>query len=87
MGPDGCHPRFLKETSDIICEPLEIIFNNSYQAGKVPKIWKDANVSSLYKNKGNKSDCGNYRPVSLTCIPCRMSEKFVREVIMDHMNS
>ena len=38
MGPDGCHPRYLKETSDIICEPLEIIFNNSYQAGKVPKI-------------------------------------------------
>ena len=40
MGPDGCHPHFLKETSDIICEPLEIIFNNSYQACKVPKSGK-----------------------------------------------
>lgn len=27
MGPDGCHPRFLKETSDVICEPLQKIFH------------------------------------------------------------
>ena len=87
MGPDGCHPRFLKETSSVICEPLETIFNKSYYSGEVPKIWKDAYVSSIYKNKGDKSECGNYRPVSLTCIPCRISEKFVREVMMDHMNS
>ena len=86
MGPDGCHPRFLKETSDVICTPLETIFNKSFQFGEVPKIWKDANVSSIYKRKGDKSDSSNYRPVSLTCIPCRLSEKFVREEIMDHMN-
>ena len=53
----------------------------------MPSIWKDANVSSIYKNKGDKSDCGNYRPVSLTCLPCRMSEKFIREVMMAHMNT
>ena len=81
----GCHPRFLKETSDVICTPLETIFK-SFQFGEVPKIWKDANVSSIYKRKGDESDSSNYRPVSLTCIPCRLSEKFVREIIMDHMN-
>ena len=27
----------------------------------------------------------NYRPVSLTCIPCKMCEKSVREILMEHM--
>ena len=71
----------------MICKSFETIFNKSYHLGEVPKIWKDAYVSSIYKNKGDKSECGNYRPVSLTCIPCRMPEKFVRKVMMDHMNS
>ena len=85
MGPDGCHPRILKETADIICDPLLSIFKKSFDSGEVPKIWRDANVSSIYK-KGDKSDSGNYRPVSLTCIPCRLAEKQVREVILNHMD-
>ena len=37
------------------------------------------------KNKGDKSDTTNYRPVSLTCLPSRLCEKTVRESIMNHM--
>ena len=40
---------------------------------------------SSYKNKGDKSDTTNYRPVSLTCLPSRLCEKTVRESIMNHM--
>ena len=86
MGPDGCHPRLFRETADIISTPLETVFDKTFNEGKVPDIWKDANVSALYKNKGDKCEPTNYRPVSLTCLPCRLCEKTVRKVIMEHMN-
>ena len=86
MGPDGCHPRILRETADIVNTPLQMIFNKTFTEGCVPTIWKDANISALYKNKGDKSETTNYRPVSLTCLPSRLCEKTVRDAIMTHMN-
>ena len=85
MGPDGCHPRVLRETYDIINRPLQTIFDKTFTEGKVPNIWKDANVTALFKNKGDKSETANYRPVSLTCLPSRICERTVRDKIMNHM--
>ena len=85
MGPDNCHPRLMKETADSIKEPLQMIFNKTFKEGTLPEVWKDAHVTALYKNKGEKSDTNNYRPVSLTSVPCRLCEKTVRDVIMKHM--
>ena len=85
MGPGGCHPRLLRETVGIVNTPLQIFFNKSFIEGKIPTVWKDANVSALYKNKGDKCETTNYRPVSLMCLPCPLCEKTVRKVIMDHM--
>ena len=39
---------------------------------------------ALFK-KGDKSDPGNYRSVSLTGIACKMMEKLVRNQIVEHM--
>ena len=86
MGPDGCHPRLLRETADIVNIPLQKIFDKTFEEGCVPSLWKDANISALYKNKGEKSETTNYRPVSLTCLPSRLCEKTVRDKIMKHMN-
>jgi len=86
MGPDEMHPRLLNETADIITRPLCDIFNKTFNEGKLPSVWKQANVSALFKNKGDKTKATNYRPVSLTCLPCRLCEKSVRETIMAHMN-
>ena len=35
-GPDGLHPRVLREAADILTEPLTVIFNKSVAEGKVP---------------------------------------------------
>ena len=43
------------------------------------------NVVAILK-KGTKSCPGNYRPVSLTCVICKLLESFVRDVIVDQMN-
>ena len=69
---DGCHPRLFRETADIIHYPLEKIFDKTFMEGNIPHIWKDANVSALYKNKGDKCEATNYRPVSLTCLARRL---------------
>ena len=53
--------------------------------GKIPKEWSFANICSLYK-KGDRSLACNYRPVSLTCVPCKLLEHIVCSNIMTHLN-
>ena len=55
----------------------------SYDTGEVPTDWREANVAPIYK-KGNKSEAVNYRPVSLTCIACKLLEHIVTSSIMQH---
>nr|XP_006825930.1 PREDICTED: RNA-directed DNA polymerase from mobile element jockey-like [Saccoglossus kowalevskii] len=83
-GPDNFHPRFLKEVANVIYEPLFVIFRKSVGEGTVPSAWKEANVTCIFK-KGNRSDPGNYRPVSLTSVICKLLEKLVRSAVMSHM--
>lgn len=83
-GPDGIHPKALKETAAILAKPLTKIYNASLQSGIVPDLWKLGNIIALFK-KGDKSDPGNYRPVSLTSVVGKLMEKIVRKVIVGHM--
>ena len=39
----------------------------------------------LFTKKGKKTSAGNYRPVSLTCVPCKVLEDMIREKILDHL--
>ena len=41
-GPDGLHPRVLKEVANEIAHPLTVLFNSSISHGKIPKAWKNA---------------------------------------------
>ena len=45
------------------------------------EIWKLANLTALFK-KGSKTYPLNYRPVSLTCIICKVFERIVRSSIV-----
>jgi hypothetical protein len=74
----------LKELSEALVKPLTIIYNTSVSLGTVPDSWKEGNITALFK-KGDKSDPGNYRPVSLTSVICKLMEKLVREIIVNHM--
>ncbi|CAC5400855.1 unnamed protein product [Mytilus coruscus] len=85
MGPDNIHPLIVKSMAKIFSKPLTLIFQKSIDIGKIPKEWKDARVTPLFKNKGSKLDAGNYRPVSLTSIVCKTLEKVLRKEIIDHL--
>jgi hypothetical protein len=83
-GPDGIHPMLLKETKYEISKPLCIIFEQSLQSGEVPADWRVAAVTAIYK-KGTKSEPGNYRPVSLTSVACKLIEGIIKDKLMDHL--
>jgi hypothetical protein len=80
-GIDNINPKLLKELSAEIAKPLEIIFNRSIQERKVPFDWKNARISATFK-KGDKALAGNYRPVSLTSVVCKVLERLVRDHII-----
>ena len=84
-GPDKLHPRILKEVAEEISIPLTSLFQTTLQTGRIPQQWKAATVTAIHK-KGDRSCPSNYRPISLTCIPCKIIESIVRDHILDHMN-
>ena len=83
-GPDGHHPYVLRELAIELSVPLSIVFRKSLDEGCLPQAWKDAHVTPLFK-KGKKSSPGNYRPVSLTSIICKLMESLVRDRVVQHM--
>jgi hypothetical protein len=83
-GPDKISPRILKELRFELVEPLRKLFTKSMQTCTVPKDWKTAVVTPIFK-KGAKSDPGNYRPVSLTSVPCKIMEGVIKEHMMEHL--
>ena len=85
-GPDGLHPRLLKECAHELAAPLSSLFKKSLECGRVPHQWKQSVVSPIFK-KGSRNLASNYRPVSLTVIVCKILEDFVRSGIMDHLIS
>jgi hypothetical protein len=83
-GPDGVSPRVLKPLAKLLSKPITMIFKESLRRNKVPDGWKIAWITVIYKN-GKRTMAGNYRPISLTSVLCKIMEKLIREPILDHM--
>jgi len=79
-GPDGISAEMLVASNDIIAPFLRRLFTTFWQSGEVPQVWKDANIIPVYKNKGSKQACSNYRPISLLSVV----GKLFASILLDH---
>ena len=86
-GPDDVTNRILIELCTEIAKPLATLFTKSFDEGKIPDDWRLSNVTPVYKQKGSKSEPGNYRPVSLTSNVCKLMEKLVNRALCTHLES
>ena len=82
-GPDKFKPIVPQTLHKELAPILQLIFQRSIDTGKIPDIWKEANVSPIYK-KGDTSDPSNYRPISLTCVLCKILEHIVASSLVKH---
>ena len=83
-GPDALHPHLLKSCADVLVTPLTCIFQKSFTDSCLPDDLKSSNITPLFK-KGSKSDPDNYRPVSLTCVSCKIMESIIRDYVAEVM--
>jgi hypothetical protein len=79
-GPDELPARLLKTVALELAPAMQFLFQQSYDTCTIPEDWSRALVTALYK-KGPKCDPGNYRPISLTCLCCKIME----HVILSHV--
>ena len=77
-GPDNVNNRILKEAAVPLSDPLCDLFDYSMSKRVCPNIWKEANVSPLYK-KDDPSIVSNYRPVSLLSTIGKVMEKIIHK--------
>ena len=84
-GPDKLWPRILERLADVLASPLAIVYTRCLGEGTVPPDWKLANVAPIFK-KGSKGSVANYRPVSLTCVLCKVMESILTDAIVLHLS-
>ena len=85
-GPDKIPGKLLKIMASEISPCLLLIFSASLHQGTVPQDRKQALVTPLFK-KGNRKKTSNYRPISLTCICCKILEHIIHTNIMSHLET
>ena len=85
LGPDELHPRVLKELATELDPVFAHLFQQSMDTGEIQKEWFLANICPLFK-KSDRSLACNYRPVSLTCVPCKLLEHILCSNIIAHLD-
>jgi len=67
-GVDGIPPEIWKDGGPTLHSKLHELLVCCWEQSKLPRDLRDAVIITLYKNKGEKSDCSNYRGITLLSI-------------------
>ena len=84
-GPDCIPSIVLKMCSPELSPVLSKLYNKCLSESCFPSCWKFSSVVPAYKNDGERSDPGNYRPISLLPVISKMFESFVNDRITKHL--
>ncbi len=85
-GPDLLPTTILKEAAEPVSIFLKAIFVKSLSSGTLPRDWKLANITPVYK-KGDRSKPANYRPISLTCVCSKLMEHIIVSNVLSHFTN
>ena len=84
-GPDEIPCKLLKELSNELAPIFTHFFRQTYLSGELPSSWTQAWITPVFK-KGQRNLAENYRPVSLTCVSCKLFEHILCTHIRGHLD-
>lgn len=85
-GIDKINTKSIKCIQNLISEKLALCFNKLMADGDFPESLKIAKVTPVYKS-GNKSDPGNYRPISVLPVISKILEKILYCRLVKYLDS
>ena len=80
----GVPGKFISLIATPLSFALSKLFNNHFEEGIFPSIWKISHVTAVFKYKGKKSDVANYRPISLLPTLSKICESIIHKRLLDH---
>ena len=83
-GPDHIPPLFIKHCSLWLVAPLAYLYQLSFANSYMPPIWLTSFVTPVFK-KGDPTSASNYRPISLTCVFCKIMEHIIKEQVSTYL--
>ena len=68
-GLDNVSNEYIKATCDLLMPFYHKLFNVVFDTGVIPESWLIGSIVPIFKNKGEKDDPKNYRPITiLSCV-------------------
>ena len=83
-GGDGIPAEVWKHGGVNLFSRLHQLITNAWEMGSVPQAWKDASIVTIYK-KGDRTDCGNYRGISLLSIAGKIFARILLNRLSTHI--
>ena len=83
-GGDGIPAEAWKYGGDNLFSRLLQLITSTWEVGSVPQAWKDASIVTIYK-KGDRTDCGNYRGISLLSIAGKIFARILLNRLFTHI--
>ncbi len=67
----------LKYGGEAVSDWIYVLCNLAYKERRVPQDWAKAAIVPVYKGKGDKTECNNYRGINLLNIPGKVYGKIL----------
>ena len=78
-GPDGIPGVFYNRLAPVLALPMCIVFHQSLYQRAIPDMWRSANITPIFKGKGEREAPSSFRPISLTDVACKHLERLVAD--------
>ena len=75
----GIPGKFIHMISTTISFSMSRLFNNLFEIGHFPNLWKIAHITAVYKRSGPKTDKSNYRPISILPTVSKICESVIHD--------
>ena len=84
-GPNGIPAEIFKVAEPVLLDRFLSLFSQIWETEKLTQVFKDAQITTIYKKKGERSDCNNYRGISLLAIAGKILARIILNRMVKHI--
>ncbi|CAM4859591.1 unnamed protein product [Rotaria socialis] len=86
-GMDGLSVDVIKAGGRALSTRLHTVFVEIWEEEQTIEDWSTAIIIRLFKNKGDKRDCGNYRGISLLPVASKVFSRLILNRVQKHLGT